>query len=64
MCIEHTHSPFGRQATMGTEVGSMFVAGVLVAKKWLVAPESKMAHCLMFFVSISIFLRRIEAARA
>ncbi len=48
---------------MGTAVGSMFVAGALVVRKWLVAPESRMAHRLMVLASISIILRRIEAAR-
>jgi hypothetical protein len=62
--IERTRSPFGRRATMSTAVGNMFVAGGLVMRKWLVAPESRMAHRLMVLVSISIILRRIEAARA
>jgi hypothetical protein len=48
---------------MGTAIGSMFVTGALVVRKWLVAPESRMAHRLMVLVSISIVLRRIEAAR-
>jgi hypothetical protein len=49
---------------MGMAVGSMLVAGTLVVKKWFVAPESRMAHCLMVLASISIVLRKIEAARA
>jgi hypothetical protein len=49
---------------MGTAVGSMFVAGALAWRKWFVASESRMAHCLMVLVPISIVLRRIEAARA
>jgi hypothetical protein len=49
---------------MGTAVGSMFVVGALVVRKWLVAPESMMVNCLMILVSISIVLTRIEAARA
>jgi hypothetical protein len=49
---------------MGTVVGSMFVVSALVMRKWLVAPESRMAHRLMVLVSISIVLRRVEAARA
>ena len=48
---------------MGMVVGNIFVAGALVVRKWLVAPESRMAHRLMVLVSISIILRRIEAAR-
>jgi hypothetical protein len=49
---------------MGMAVGDMFVAGALVMKKWLVASESRVAHRLMVLASISIVLRRIEAARA
>jgi hypothetical protein len=49
---------------MSMAVCSMFVAGVLVMRKWLVAPESRMAHCLMVLASISIVLRRFEATRA
>jgi hypothetical protein len=65
VCIEHTSSPFGRRAMMGTAVGNnMFVASVLVMRKWLVSPELRMAHCLMVLASISIILRRIAAARA
>ncbi len=49
---------------MGTVVGSMFVAGALVVRKWLVAPESRMAHHLMVVASVLIILRRIKAVRA
>ena len=49
---------------MGTVVGSMFVAGALVVRKWLVAPKSRMAHHLMVAASELIILRRIEAVRA
>jgi hypothetical protein len=63
MCVERTHSPFGRWATMGMALGNMFVAVVLVVRKWLVAPESSLAHRLMVLALISIVLRRIEAAR-
>jgi len=49
---------------MGMVVNSMFVAGALVVRKWLVAPESRMAHHLMVAASVLIILRRIEAVRA
>jgi hypothetical protein len=49
---------------MGMAVGSMFVAGISVLRKWLVALELRMAHCLMVVALVSIVLRRIEAARA
>ncbi len=64
VCVERTRSPFRRQATMGTAVGNMFVAGALVVRKWLVALESRMDHRLMVLASISIVLRRIEATSA
>jgi hypothetical protein len=48
----------------GTAARTMFVAGALVVKKWLVAPESRMVHCVMVAASTLIVLRRMEAARA
>ncbi len=55
---------YDRGATMSTAVRNMFVSGVSIMRKWLVAPELRMAHHLMVLASISIILRRIEAARA
>ncbi len=49
---------------MGMAGGNMVMAGALVMRKWLVAPKSRMTHCLMVLASISIILRRIEAAGA
>ncbi len=49
---------------MGTAVVSMFVAGASVMRKWLMAPESRMAHRLMVLALTPITFRRIEAARA
>ncbi len=63
-CVDCTLSPFGRKAMRGTAARTMFVAGALVVKMWLVAPESRMAHCFMVAASTSIVLRRMEAARA
>ncbi len=63
VCIECTRLPFGRRAMMGMVIGRMLVAGALVVRKWLVAPESRMAHHLMVLASVLIVLRRIEAAR-
>jgi hypothetical protein len=63
MCIEHTSSPFERWTMMGTAVGSIFLTGALVMRKWLVAPELGMAYCLMVLASVSIVLRRIKVAR-
>jgi hypothetical protein len=49
---------------MGTVVGTVFVAGVWAVRKWLVAPESRMAHHLMVLALVLIVLRKIKAARA
>jgi hypothetical protein len=64
MCVNCTLSPFARWAMRGTAARTMFVAGALVVKKWLIAPESRMAHCFMVGASTLIVLRRMEAARA
>jgi hypothetical protein len=47
---------------MGTSAGTMLVAGASVVRKWLVAPESRIAHFLMVVASIVIVLKRTEAA--
>jgi hypothetical protein len=49
---------------MGVVVGRILVAGALVVKKWLVAPESRMAHLFMVAASVLIVFSRTEAARA
>ncbi len=64
MCVDCTLSPLGRRAMKGTAASTMLVAGELVVKKWLVAPESRMAHCFMVLALTLIVLRRMEAARA
>jgi hypothetical protein len=64
VCVKCTLSLLGRRATSGTVASTMLVAGALVVKKWLVAPESRMAHHFMVAASTLIVLRRIEAARA
>ena len=48
----------------GTSAGTMLVAGASVVRKWLVAPELRMAHRLMVATSVIIVLRRTEAASA
>ena len=62
--VECTLSPLGRQAMRGTAAGRMLVAGALVVRKWLVAPESRMAHRLMVAASVVMVLSRTEAASA
>jgi hypothetical protein len=48
----------------GTAARTMFVAGASVVKEWLIAPESRMAHCFMAAALTLIVLRMMEAARA
>ena len=64
VCVECTRAPFGRRAMMGVVVGRILVAGESVVRKWLVAPESRMAHLLMVSASVLIVFKRTEAARA
>ncbi len=64
VCVDCTLSPLGRWAMRDTVASRMLVAGALVVKKWLVAPESRMARCLMVAASTLIVLRRMKAARA
>jgi hypothetical protein len=64
VCIDCTLSPFIRQATRGTVAAQMIVSGALVVRKWLVAPESIIAHCLMVLASVEIVLRSTVTAKA
>ena len=57
-------SPLGSHAMRDTVAVMMLVAGALVVRKWLVAPESRMAQLLMVAASVEIVLRRMEAASA
>ncbi len=43
VCVDCTLSPLGRRAMRGTVVRMILEAGALVLRKWLVAPESRMA---------------------
>ncbi len=64
VCFDCTLLPLERRAMRGTVAGMMLVAGALVVRKWLVAPELRMAHCLMVAALVVIVLRRMEAARS
>ncbi len=64
VCVDWTRSPLGRRAVIGVVVGVMFSAGASVVRKWLVAPELRMAHRLMVSASVDIVLRSEAAARA
>ena len=48
----------------GTSAGMMLMAGASVVRKWLVTPESRIAHRLMVAALVFIVLRRTEAASA
>jgi hypothetical protein len=48
----------------GTAAGRMLVAGTLVVRKWLVAPELRMAHCLMVAALVVMVFLKTEAANA
>ena len=62
--VNCTLSPLGRRAMRGTVAGMMLEAGALVVRKWLVAPELRMAQLLMVVASVDIVLRRMVAASA
>jgi hypothetical protein len=62
VCVDCTLSPFGRRAMRGTAARTMFVACASVVKKWLIALESRMAHCFMVAALTLIVFRRMEAA--
>ncbi len=64
VCIDCTLSLLGRWVMRGTSAGIMLVPGASVVRKWLVAPESRMAHRLMVVASVVIVLRRTEAVSA
>jgi len=64
VCVNCTLSLLGRRAMRGTVAGTMLVAGASVVMKWRVAPESRIAHCLMVLASVAIVQRRTEAASA
>ncbi len=64
MCIDCTLSSLGKQAMRGTEAGMMLLAGALVVRKWLIAPELRMVYPLMVAASVVMVLRRAEAACA
>ncbi len=63
--VDCTLSSLGRWAMRGTvAAGMMLEVGALVVRKWLVAPESRMAQLLMVAASVDIVLRRMETASA
>ena len=64
VCVDVMRSPLGSRATMGLVVGVMLVAGAIDVRKWLVAPESRIAQFLTALMSKSTVRRRSRAAAA
>jgi hypothetical protein len=64
VCVDCTHSPLRKRATMGLMERWMLLMGALVVRKLLIAPESKMAQLLMESMSMLTIRRRLAAARA
>jgi hypothetical protein len=64
VCVDSTLAPFGRWAMSRMMAGRMFVLGALVVRKWLVATEARMAHCLMVLASVLIIFNKIEVSKS
>ncbi len=64
VCVDITRSLLGSCVTMGVVVGVMLVMGAVDVRKWLVAPESRIAQFLMTLMSNWTVRRRAAAARA
>jgi hypothetical protein len=64
VCVNSTRSPLGKRATMGLMARWTLLMGALVARKLLVAPESKMAQLLMESMPMLTVWRRVAAVRA
>jgi hypothetical protein len=59
--VDDMRSLLGRHATSRTMAGRMLVAGAPIVRKWLVAPESRIAHSLMVLVSVLIVFDNTKA---
>jgi hypothetical protein len=59
--VDDTRSPLGRHAMSRTTAGRMLVAGAANVRKWLVAPESRIAHSLIVSVSVLIVFNNTES---
>jgi hypothetical protein len=62
--VDDTRLPLGRRATRGMMAGMMLVTGAAVVRKWLIAPELRIAHSLMVLALVLIVFKNIEAAKA
>ena len=54
--------PVGKAGNEGYICRHDVGGGASVVRKWLVAPESRMAHCLMTAALVVIVLRRTKPA--
>ncbi len=54
--VDDTCLPLGRCAMRGMMAAIVFVAEAVVARRWLVAPESRIAHSLLVLASVLIVL--------
>ncbi len=58
---DDTCSPLGRRAMSGTTAGRMLVVGAAIVRKWLVVPESRIAHSLMVLALLIIVFNNTKA---
>ncbi len=61
--LDSTLVLFGRQVARGMMAWKTFVAGALVVRKWLLAPELRITHCLMVLASVLIVFNKTEVAK-
>jgi hypothetical protein len=59
--VDNTCLPLGRCATSGTTAGRLLVLGAAIIRKWLVAPESRIAYSLMVLASVLIVFHYTKA---
>ncbi len=62
--VNDTHLPLGRCATRGTMAGMMLVTGAAVVRKWLDAPELRIANSLIVLALVLIVFDNTKAAKA
>ena len=60
--VDCTCSLLGSQAMIGVDVGTLFVVGASLVRKWLVAPESRIAHSLIVAALVLMVWSRVAAA--
>ena len=60
--VDCMRSPLGSWAMIGVDVGALCVVGALLVRKWLVAPESRIAHSLIVAALVLMVWSRVAAA--